>query len=102
MCITLRNAITVLEHEDPRPPNPGYTRTRHHIVHLDPGDWWFPGPDPRPHTVTGVRRKDGQTVLSDQYGTRYTHPNDTVITTAVPDPRILTGARHAAVSTPTR
>ena len=42
MCLTLRNAIAVLDHLDGRSPAPGYTRTRHHIGYLDPGDWWFP------------------------------------------------------------
>ena len=33
MCITLRNAVAVLDHQDGRPPARGYTRTRHHIGH---------------------------------------------------------------------
>jgi len=91
MCLTLRNATAVLDHHDGRSPVPGYTRTRHHIGYLDPGDWWFPEADPLPHTVTGVHRRDGRIVLTDQFGSSYTHPGDAVIPTAVPDPRIRTG-----------
>ena len=93
MCLTLRNATTVLDHQDAHPPAPGYTRTRHHIGHLDPGDWWFPlngpGPAALPHTVTGVHHRYGTIVLTDQYGGTYTHPGDAVVDTAVPDPRIV-------------
>ncbi len=85
MCLTLRNAVAVLDHQDGRAPGRGYTRARHHIGHLSPGDWWFPGPDPLPHTVTGVHRRDGVVVLTDQYGSRYSHPCDAVLPTAVPD-----------------
>ena len=87
MCLTLRNAVDVLDHHDARSPAPGYTRTRHHIGHLGPGDWWFPGPDPLPHIVTGVHRRDGRILLTDQFGSSYSHPGDAVIATAVPDPR---------------
>ena len=96
MCLTLRNAVAVLDHQDGRSPAPGYTRTRHHIGRLDPGDWWFPGPDLLPHTVTGVHSRDGRIVLTDEYGSSYSHPGDVVISTAVPDPRILTPAAAAA------
>ena len=75
---------------------PVYTRTRHHIGRLDPGDCWFPGPDLLPHTVTGVHSRDGRIVLTDQYGSSYSHPGDVVVSTAVPDPRILTPAAAAA------
>ena len=95
MCLTLLNAVTVLDHQDGRSPGQGYTRTRHHIGHLDPGDRWFPGPDPLPHTVTGVRRRDGQIVLTDQYGISFSHPGDAVVSTAVPDRRIATPAAAA-------
>ena len=95
MCLTLRNAVVVLDHQDARSPAPGYTRTRHHIGHLGPGDWWFPGSDPLPHIVTGAHRRDGRIVLTDQYGLRYSHLGDAVVSTAVPDPRIVT--RAAAV-----
>jgi hypothetical protein len=88
VCLTLRNAVDVLDHHSERPPVPGYTRTRHHIGRLTPGDWWFPAPDQAPHTVTGIRRRDGRIVLTDQYGGSYSHPCDAVVTTAVPDPRI--------------
>lgn len=87
MCLTLRNAVAVLDHCDGRSPIPGYTRTRHHIGHLGPGDWWFPGSDPLPHTVTGAHRRTGRIVLTDQYGFSYSHPADSVVPTAVPDPR---------------
>ena len=92
MCLTLGNAVTVLDHQDGRPPAPGYTRTRHHIGNLGPGDWWFPEPDPRPHTVTKVHHRDDRIVPTDQYGRSYSHPGDAVIATAVPDPRTLTRA----------
>ena len=95
MCLTLRNAVAVLDHRSGPSPVPGYTRTRHHIGHLSPGDWWFPGPDPRPHIVTGVHRRDGRIVLTDQYGITYPHPGDVVLPTAVPDPRVLTSAPGA-------
>ena len=96
MCLTVRNAVAALDHQDGRPPTPGYTRTRHHIGHLGPGDWWFPGPDPLPHTVTGVHRLADRVVLTDQYGNSYSHPEDAVISTAVRDPRILPGASTTA------
>jgi hypothetical protein len=92
MCVTLRNAVAVLDHQDGRSPAPGYTRTRHHIGNLGPGDWWFPGPDARPHTVTEVHHVDDRIVLTDQYGRGYSYPGDSVISTAVPDPRTLTSA----------
>lgn len=91
MCLTLRNALATFDHRDGRSSATGYTCTRHHIGHLSPGDWWFPGPDLLPHTVTGVRRRDGVIVLTDQYGGSYSHPCDAVIPTAVPDPRTLAG-----------
>jgi hypothetical protein len=97
MCLSLRNATTVLDHQDARPPVPGYTRTRHHIGHLDPGDWWFPRPDELPHTVTGVHHRYGTIVLTDQYGRTYTHPGDAVVDTAVPDPRIVGRAPTVSV-----
>ena len=98
MCLILHNAAAVLEHQAGRSPVPGYTRTRHHIGHLSPGDWWFPGPDQLPHTVTGVYRRDGRIVLIDQYGRSYTHPGDAVVATGVPDPRNFTAAapQHTA------
>ena len=89
MCISLRNAIAVLDHVDERAPHPGYTRARHHIGNLGPGDWWFPGPDGAPHTVTDVHRREHRVVLTDQYGIDYAYSADTVIATAVPDPRIF-------------
>ena len=88
MCLTLCNAVDVLDDRTDPAPVPGYTRTRHHIGHLSPGDWWFPGPDPLPHIVTGVRRRDDRILLTDQYGRSYAHPGDAVIATAVPVPRI--------------
>jgi len=90
MCLTLQNAVAVLDHKEGRSPALGYTRTRHHIGHLGPGDCWFPGPDLLPHTVTEVHRHDGRVVLTDQYGGSYSHPCDCVISTAVPDRRIRT------------
>lgn len=96
MCLTLQNAVDVLDHEVGRSALPGYTRTRHHIGHLSPGDWWFPGPDPLPHTVTAVHRRAGQVVLVDQCGRTYTHTSDAVVTTAVPDPRYRTAPQPTA------
>ena len=96
MCLTLRNAVAVLDHQDGLPPTGGYTRTRHHIGRIDPGDWWLPGPDALPHTVTGVHRRDGRIVLIDQYGIAYPHPGDTVLATAVPDPRTNTRSSPTA------
>ena len=91
MCLTLLNALDVLDHRDGRPPRPGYTHTRHHIGHLTPGDWWFPAPDGQPHTVTEMDHRNGRIVLIDQYGTAYRYLPGTVINTAVPDPRVRTG-----------
>lgn len=88
MSLTLRNAVTVLDHQDGRSPARGYTRTRHHIGNLGPGDWWFPGPDTLPHTVTEVHHRNNRIVLTDQYGSSYSHPAGAVIPTAVPDPRL--------------
>jgi len=48
-----------------------------------------------PHVVTGLHRRDGRIVLTDQYGSSYPHPADAVIATAVPDPRVLTPATGA-------
>jgi hypothetical protein len=48
--------------------------------------------------VTGVHRRDGRTVLTDQYGSSYSHPGDAVISTAVPDPRILSGMTAARMA----
>ena len=95
MCLTLRNAAAVLDHQDGRPPALGYTLTRHHIGHLGPGDWWFPGPDPLPHVVTGVQRRDGRIVVTDQYARSYSHPCDAVVATAVPDARVTAGSTSA-------
>jgi len=89
MCLSLRNAVKVLDHQDGRPPAPGYTRTQHHIGNLGPGDWWFPGLEALPHTVTEVHHRTDRIVLTDQYGHSYAHPVDAVIPTAVPDPRTL-------------
>ena len=96
MCVTLRNAVEVLDHRAERTTVIGHTRTRHHIGNLSPGDWWFPGPDPLPHTVTAVRRRDGHIVLTDQFGIGYPYPTDVVIATAVPDPRLTLGPTRAA------
>jgi len=96
MCISLRNAVAVLDHRDGRTPHPGYTCTRHHIGNLGPGDWWFPEPGAAPHTVTDVHRRDGSIILTDQYGIGYPYPADAVIPTAVPDPRITLGPTRAA------
>lgn len=54
MCLTLCHAVAVLDHQDGRAPASG-APARHHIGHLGPGDWWFPGSDPLPHTVTPGR-----------------------------------------------
>jgi len=86
MCLTLRNAIAVLDHQDGRSPSAGYTRTRHHIGHLGPGDWWFPETNSLHHTVTAVHRREGRIILTDQFARSYSHPGDAVIPTAVPDP----------------
>jgi hypothetical protein len=96
MCISLRNAVAVLDHRDGRIPRRGYTCTRHHIGHLGPGDWWLPGLGAAPRTVTDVHRRDGRIILTDQYGIDYPYPADAVIPTAVPDPRITIGPTRAA------
>lgn len=96
MCLTLLNAVDVLDHRDRRPPAGGYTLTRHHIGHLGPGDWWLPSSDVLPHTVTGVHRRNGRIVLIDQFGIAYPYPGDAVVLTAVPDPLVLSGTRTGA------
>ena len=104
MCLTLHNATAVLDHYDGSSPIPGYTETRHHIGHLGPGDWWFPAPEPLPHVVTGVHRRQGWIVVTDQYGSSYSHPCDAVVPTAVPDARVITrpgpSRRLSPVDTP--
>lgn len=93
MCLTLLNALAVLDHHDGRPPQPGYTRSRHHIGHVNPGDWWFPDPDGHPHTVTEMDHRNGRIVLIDQYGTAYyRYAPGTVINTAIRDPRVRGGS----------
>lgn len=92
MCLTLRNAAAVLDHQDGRPRSPGFTRTRHHIGHLSPGDLWCPDPDGIPHTLTMVSRRDGRIVLVDQYAVAYRYLPGAIISTAVADPRIRTGS----------
>lgn len=92
MCLTVLNAAAVLDHQDGRPPGPGYTRTRHHIGHLSPGDLWRPDPDRTPHTVTSVNRRGGRIELTDQYGLAHSYLPGAVIGTAVPDPRTPTAS----------
>lgn len=87
MSLTLRNAVVVLDHQDGRPPVSGYTRARHHIGHIDPGDYWLPRLDQSPHTVTMMHRKGARTILIDQFGIAYSYSADAILTTAVPDPR---------------
>jgi len=94
MCLTVLNAAAVIDHQDGRPPGPGYTRTRHHIGHLSPGDLWYPNPDGTPHTVTKVHRRGGRIVLTDQYGLAHSYPPGAVIGTAVSDPWTPTDARR--------
>jgi hypothetical protein len=91
MCLTLFNAMVVLDHQAGRPSAPGYTRTRHHIGRIGPGDLWCPDPDGMPHTVITVSRRAGKIVLTDQFAVAYHYLPGTVIGTAVPDPRIRTG-----------
>lgn len=97
MTLTLDNAAAVFDH-DPSAPGRGYTRTRHHVGHLTPGDQWRPDPDQPPRTVTAIRRRHGRITLTDQTGVNYIYPADTLIPTAVPDPLRLIGSSrlHAA------
>ena len=88
MCLTVSNAAVVLDHREGHPPVPGYTRTRHHIGHLTPGDLWCPDPEGAPHTVITVNRRAGWIMLIDQYGIAHQYLPGEVIGTAVPDPRI--------------
>jgi hypothetical protein len=90
MCLTVWNAAAVLDHRNGHPPVPGYTRTRHHIGHLGPGDLWCPDPEGTPHTVITVNRRAGRIVLTDQCGVAYHYLPGEVIGTAVPDPWIRT------------
>jgi hypothetical protein len=92
MCITLLNALAVLDHQDGHPPRPGYTRSRHHIGNVSPGDLWFPDLDGHPHTVTEIDHRNSRIVLIDQFGTAYRYLPGTVINTAVPDPRVRAGS----------
>jgi hypothetical protein len=95
MCLTLSNAVAVLDHQNGRPPGPGYTRTQHHIGYVGPGDLWCPDPEGMPHTVITVTRRAGRIVLTDQYGVAYRYLAGVVIGTAVPDPRFRTGPFRA-------
>ena len=95
MSLTVSNAAVVLDHRDGNAGSPGYTRTRHHIGHLSPGDLWCPDPQSRPHTVITVNSRAGHVVLTDQFGVAYHYLPGAVIGTAVPDPRIRVGARNA-------
>ena len=93
MCLTVWNAAVVLDHRDGHQHSPAYTRTQHHIGHLRPGDLWCPDAQGPPHTVIAANRRAGRIVLTDQFGVAYSYLPDTVIDTAVPDPRIRVGAR---------
>lgn len=87
-CLTLHNAAAVLDHHEGRFLAPGYTCTQHHIGHLGPGDWWFPVPEALPHIATAVHRRHDRVVVTDQYGSSYSHRCDAVVRTAVPDARV--------------
>ena len=86
MCLTLANAAAVLDHLNPAPPTRGYTRTRHHIGHLGPGDLWRPVEGEHPRTVTGVHRRHDRLILADQQGVAFAYSSASVISTAVRDP----------------
>ena len=86
MCLTLGNAATIHHHTDPTGTAVrGYTSTTPRR-HLTPGDQWRPLPDQPRRTVTDIHRHHGVMVLTDQYGTTWTHPATSSIPTAVPDP----------------
>ncbi len=93
MCLTLDNAADVFDHQNEPAPGRGYTRTRHHVGHLTPGDQWRPDPNRPPCTVTATRRRHGRITLTDQTGVSYPYPAAALIPTAVPDPlRLTTGS----------
>jgi hypothetical protein len=96
MCLTLLNAAAVLEYQNGWPRSWGFTRTRHHIGHLSPGDLWCPDPDGAPHTLTSVSRRNGRIELVDQYGVAFRYLAGSIINTAVPDPRVCTGSPQPA------
>ena len=92
MSLTLSNAALVLDHHQGRAFTPGYTRARHHIGHVSPGDLWRPDPDGPPRTVTALARRSGRIVLIDQYGVVHRYQPGAVIDTAVLDPRFRSAA----------
>ena len=86
MCLTLGNATAVLDRSPCRPNAVAYTRTRHHIGHLSPGDLWWPVEEDRPRTVSAVRRHGAEINVADQQGVVFAYPIAAEISTAVRDP----------------
>jgi hypothetical protein len=97
MCLTLDNAAAVFDHREPLPGR-GYTRTRHPIGHLTPGDPWRPDPNQPPRTITATRRRHGRITLTDQTGVSYPYSAAALIPTAVPDPLRLTDSSQLDVA----
>lgn len=96
MSLTLGNAVVVLEHTELRAPARGYTNTRHQACRISPGDLWCPTADPRPHTVTDTRTRQGSIELVDQFGVRYCYPANAVLSTVILDPRPARSVSTAA------
>ena len=85
MCLTLANAVTVLDHLSPGPPARGYTRTLHPSGLVSPGDLWRPVDGEKPRTAVLVRRHRDRITVTDQYGATFSYASGEVIATVVPD-----------------
>lgn len=85
MSATLANAAAVHEHHASGRGR-GVTLTSHHIGHLAPGDLFRPDPRGSTRTVTEIHRRRDRVSLTDQMGTEYVYPAESVLPTAVTDP----------------
>ena len=85
VCVTVSNAVTVLEHLSPAPRFRGYTRTLHRAGYVSPGDLFRPVDGENPRTVVLVRRQGDRISLTDQYGATFGYASTEIIATAVPD-----------------
>lgn len=87
MSVTLANAAAVHEHHASGSGR-GITLTTHHIGHLAPGDLFRPDPRGSTRTVTEIHRRRNRVSLTDQTGTEFTYPAESILPTAVADPLV--------------
>ena len=97
MCVTLANATAVLDHPPCRPNATAYTRTKHHIGYLSPGDLWWPVEEERPRTVSAVHRRGAEITVADQQGVVFAYSRASVVSTAVRDPLPILERGHGGV-----